>query len=209
MPQHENHDHPVVEPQRADRDRAASGTQAAAGNAFARHLGGQVLVEVVHQRVTGLGHRRVHDLRFLLDRVHVVDLEVEVAGLVDGQRGAGIAQLVGVANVGVFAVVTDGDLADGLNTDGGTLALDFALIVAVYDAGLSVDQIVLEVFEESSTPDRRDKRINCHSDFDYPFRLTLSYLPGIMCHVIIDMSQRTRKGSKANENHYRNIRLLG
>ena len=123
--------------------------------------GRQVLVDDVVHAVAGPLHGGVHQLGVGLGVVHVLDLEIEVLGLVDGQILHGAVQLLRGGQI-CAGVVADGDGAHLIDVDGVAKGTDLALIVPIHQVG--VDVYLVQMLQQSGGPDFGNKVRKCHID---------------------------------------------
>ena len=76
----------------------------------------------------------------MLGTVDRIDVEVEVLLLIDKKGLVGVGQDLGRVDVGVFDIVTDGDIADGSNLDGVARLADIAFVVTIANTGLAINE---------------------------------------------------------------------
>ena len=116
----------------------------------------------VGEGVGSAAHRGIDQLARGLHFVHVVDLEVEVLGLVNSEGLVGRGQGFGSVDVGVFRVALNGDRTDGVDVDGVAMVADLALIVAVNKVGCDVR--LFKRIEKSCVPKFGNKSVNSHCE---------------------------------------------
>jgi hypothetical protein len=152
-----------------DVDRGAGGADGVRGG----DAGVQVRDErvgLVAQPVGGVLRHLRHRVEEGLRLVHVVDLEGEGLALVDDEvraRGLDVLVVEGVAR----GVVEDRRVADGRDVHRLAVRGDLALVVAVDELRLGVDERVAEGYEELRAPDLRLEVV------DRQRRLLVAYRP--------------------------------
>nr|DAH26458.1 MAG TPA: hypothetical protein [Caudoviricetes sp.] len=116
----------------------------------------------VGEGVGGAAHRGIDQLARGLHLVHVIDLEVEVLGLVNNKGLIGRGQGFGSVDVGILGVALHGDRTDGVDVDSVAMVADLALIVAVDEVGGDVR--LFERIEKSGAPKLGNKSGYSHCE---------------------------------------------